>query len=106
MPKDQDQADALRQAMKDLGALWGLSRAAKPAELGRALRLGPDEPGKSVTGWLNGRHRIPGAASAAIEMMLLGSLPPDGLRAVILPSPLKGKPRGPRRASPNGDGFA
>lgn len=85
--------------MRDLGPLWGLNRPVRPAELGRALRLGPDEPGKSVAAWLNARHAIPAPARVAIEMMSLGALPPDGLRAVILPSPLKGKPRARRKVA-------
>lgn len=89
----QEEAQALRDAMRDLGKLWGLGRPIRASELGRALRLGPDEPGKSVSGWLNAQHRIPQAASTAIEMMLMGALPPDGLEAVVLPSPLKGRPR-------------
>jgi hypothetical protein len=96
---DTEQAEALRKAMRDIGELWGLPRSITPAELGRALRLGPDEPGKSVAGWLNGRHRIPASASVAVEMFLLGALPPDGLRIVLPPSALKGKPRAPRASN-------
>ena len=96
-PALEKEAKALRQLMRDLGPLWGVDRPIRPAELGRALRLGPDDPGKSIAGWLNGRHAIPAPAGVAIEMFSLGALPPDGLRAVILPSPHKGKPRARRK---------
>jgi hypothetical protein len=85
------QAEELRAALRDLGALWGMTRPLRPAELGRALRLGPEQPGKSVANWLNARRQIPTPAMVAIEMMLLGALPPDGLSNVVLPSPLKGR---------------
>ena len=96
---DPEQGPRLKTAMRELGQLWGLRRNVRPAELGRALRLGPGDPGGTVRNWLENKTGMPGPASMAIEMMLLGALPADGLESVILLSPFKGKPK---RGGPSG----
>lgn len=72
----------LTQARTTLGQMWGLSRPAKKAELGRILRLGGRDPGQSIVDWESGKTRIPGPAQVAVAMMLAGSLPPDQLKAL------------------------
>jgi hypothetical protein len=89
-----DQPDELKAALVQLGELWNLRRPALPSELGRALRLGPSRPDQAVNHWLAGKVRIPAPAGVALEMMLLGALPPDGLNACITKKGLR-KPRVP-----------
>jgi hypothetical protein len=75
----------LRRARVQLGQLWGLDRAAHAAELGRALRLCPSDPGQSVRDYEAHRDEVvPGYLSAGVDMLLRGALPPDGLAAVIV----------------------
>lgn len=70
-------------ARRTLGRLWGFGRDLMPAELGRAIRLAPTRSGQQVRRWeARGDEAIPGPAAAAIEMMLAGALPPDGLEVV------------------------
>lgn len=71
--------DELRDARAALGALWGLGRPLHASELGRVLRLGGKEPGESIRDYERGKTRISGPMSVAVEMMLRGALPPDGL---------------------------
>lgn len=71
--------DELRNARRTLGELWGFSRPLHASELGRALRLGGVDPGQSIRDYERGTTRISGPISVAIEMMLSGMLPPDGV---------------------------
>jgi hypothetical protein len=52
------------------------------AEMGRALRLGGRDPGASIRDYERGTTRISGPMSVALDMMLKGALPPDGLDAL------------------------
>ena len=69
----------LRNARRTLGELWGLGRPLRASEMGRALRLGGRDPGRSVLDWEAGKFPISGPVSVAVEMMLGGCLPPDGI---------------------------
>ena len=72
--------DELRRARVRLGALWGLRRPAHASELGRALRLAKQDPGESIRAYEAQRDkRVPGPVAVAVEMMLRGTLPPDGI---------------------------
>ncbi|MGE5500705.1 MAG: hypothetical protein ACM3W4_02130 [Ignavibacteriales bacterium] len=71
--------DDLKRARSALGELWGKDRALTCAELGRALRMGPKDPGQSIRDYEAGKPRIPGPVCVAVEMMLRGALPPDGI---------------------------
>lgn len=77
--------DQLRDARARLGSMWGLGRPLRMSEMGRALRLGGTDPGRSIRDYERGKTSISGPMSVAVEMMLAGALPPDGLDA------LKGK---------------
>lgn len=74
--------DELRDARRTLGELWGLGRPLHASELGRVLRLGGRDPGESVRDYERAKTRISGPMSVAVEMMLRGALPPDGVPAV------------------------
>jgi hypothetical protein len=69
----------LYAARRTLGELWGFGRPLHASEMGRALRLGGRDPGESIRDYERGKTRISGPMSVAVEMMLKGSLPPDGL---------------------------
>lgn len=70
----------LRRARARLGQLWGLDRPVHAAELGRALRMAPSDPGESIRAYEHGdTARIPGPVAVAVEMMLGGALPPGGV---------------------------
>ncbi len=70
----------LRRARKVLGEKWGLGRPVHASELGRALRMAPADPGESIRAYEAGTTKhIPGPVTVAVEMMLAGVLPPDGL---------------------------
>lgn len=71
--------DELKDARAALGKLWGLGRQLHASELGRALRLGGRDPGESIRDYERGKTKIGGPMSVAVQMMLAGSLPPDGL---------------------------
>jgi hypothetical protein len=71
--------DELRSARGRLGDLWGFGRPLHASELGRALRLGGRDPGESVRDYERGKTKISGPMSVAVEMMLNGALPPDGI---------------------------
>lgn len=71
--------DELTAARRTLGELWGYGRPLHASELGRALRLGGRDPGESIRDYERGKTTISGPISVAIEMMLKGALPPDGL---------------------------
>ena len=62
-----------------LGQLWNKGRPLHASELGRALRLGGRDPGASVRDYERGKTTISGPLSVAVEMMLAGALPPDGI---------------------------
>ena len=69
----------LRNARRTLGELWGLGRPLRASEMGRALRLAGRDPGRSVLDWEAGKTPISGPVSVAVQMMLGGCLPPDGI---------------------------
>jgi hypothetical protein len=69
----------LHAARRTLGELWGKGRPLKASELGRALRLGGKEPGQSIRDYERGVTKISGPISVAVQMMLNGALPPDGI---------------------------
>jgi hypothetical protein len=69
----------LYKARATLGELWGKGRPLHMSELGRALRLGGRDPGASIRDYERGTTKISGPLSVAIEMMLRGALPPDGI---------------------------
>lgn len=71
--------EQLRDARSRLGDLWNLGRPLQMSELGRALRLSGADPGQSIRDYERGATRISGPVSVAVEMMLNGALPPDGL---------------------------
>jgi hypothetical protein len=69
--------------------MWGLGRPVHCAELGRALRMSPSDPGESIRYYEADRAGdVPGPVAVAVEMMLAGALPPGGLKA-IEPQPLR-----------------
>lgn len=74
--------DELRDARAALGKRWGLDRPLNMTEMGRALRLGGRDPGESIRDYERGKTRISGPMSVAVDMMLAGALPPDGLAVV------------------------
>lgn len=74
--------ETLRDARAVLGELWGFGRPLNFTELGRALRLGGKDPGESVRDYERGKTKISGPMSAAIDMMLAGAPPPDGLEEI------------------------
>lgn len=71
--------DELRDARATLGEMWIKGRPLHAVELGRALRLGGRDPGESIRDYERGKTKISGPMSVAVEMMLRGSLPPDGI---------------------------
>lgn len=71
--------EALRDARAALGHLWGFGRPLHASEMGRALRLGGRDPGESIRDYERGKTRVSGPMSVAVEMMLRGAIPPDGL---------------------------
>lgn len=74
--------DQLRDARGTLGAMWGLQRPLRMSEMGRALRLGGNDPGQSIRDYERGVTRISGPISVAVDMMLAGALPPDGIGVI------------------------
>ena len=71
--------EQLYNARSTLGKLWGKDRPLHASELGRALRLGGRDPGESIRDYERGKTAISGPLSVAVEMMLAGMLPPDGV---------------------------
>ena len=71
--------DELRDARGALGEAWGKGRPLHASEMGRALRLGGREPGESIRDYERGKTKISGPMSVAVELMLKGALPPDGI---------------------------
>jgi hypothetical protein len=65
-----------------LGHMWGLGRPLRMAEMGRALRLSGRDPGASIRDYERGTTRISGPMAVAVQMMLAGALPPDGLECL------------------------
>ena len=61
-----------------LGEMWGLKRPVSKAELGRALRMSGRDPGAQIGEYEKGAA-MSGPVSCALEMMLAGALPPDGI---------------------------
>jgi hypothetical protein len=72
----------LTNARAALGALWGLGRPLYVTELGRILRFPATDPAQSIRDYEDGVSRIPGPVSVAIDMLLAGAQPPDGLEAM------------------------
>jgi hypothetical protein len=71
--------EELHDARRTLGDMWCKGRPLHAAEMGRALRLGGRDPGESVRDYERGKTKISGPLSVAVEMMLRGALPPDGI---------------------------
>ena len=71
--------EELHDARRTLGMMWGFDRPLHASELGRALRLAGRDPGRSVLDWEAGKFPISGPVSVAVQMMLGGCLPPDGI---------------------------
>ena len=69
----------LQEARGRLGMIWNLGRPVSMTELGRALRLTGRDPGASIRDYERGTTQISGPLSVAIDMMLNGALPPDGI---------------------------
>lgn len=67
--------EQFRDARATLGAMWGLGRPLRMAEMGRALRLQGRDPGASVRDWERGHTPISGPVSVAVEAMLAGYRP-------------------------------
>lgn len=72
----------LYAARSTLGHMWGLGRPLRMAEMGRALRLSGRDPGASIRDYERGTTRISGPMAVAVQMMLAGALPPDGLECL------------------------
>lgn len=89
--------DDLRKARTAIGQLWGLNRPVHAAELGRALRMAKGDPGESIRSYEANRTKlVPGPVAVVVELLLRGSLPPDGL-PIAKP---KARRRRARRQSP------
>ena len=71
--------DQLRDARRALGEAWGLGRPLHMTEFGQVLRLGGRDPGESIRDYERGKTKISGPMSVAVDMMLAGALPPDGI---------------------------
>lgn len=71
--------EELYTARAKLGELWGKGRPLHASEMGRALRLGGRDPGESIRDYERGKTSISGPLSVAVQMMLAGMLPPDGV---------------------------
>jgi hypothetical protein len=71
--------DELYQSRETLGRLWNKGRPLRASELGRALRLGGRDPGASIRDYERGKTPVSGPLSVAVEMMLGGAIPPDGI---------------------------
>ncbi len=69
----------LAAARRTLGEMWGKGRPLHLSEMAQALRLGGRDPAESVRDYERGKTRISGPMSVAIEMMLQGAAPPDGV---------------------------
>lgn len=69
----------LYDARETLGHLWGKGRPLHASELGAALRLGGRDKGASIRDYERGKTAISGPIAVAVEMMLGGALPPDGI---------------------------
>lgn len=77
--------DDLRKARIELGRIWELGRPANAAELGRALRLSPSDPGQSVRDYERKRAEpVPGPVAVAVEFMLMGIMPRGGVRSRVV----------------------
>ena len=74
--------DELRDARATLGELWGFGRPLNMTEMGRALRLGGNDPGESIRDYERNKTGISGPMSVAVDMMLAGAPPPDGLAKI------------------------
>lgn len=57
-----------------LGAMWGLGRALKAAELGRALGIDRRDPGRTIIGYETGTP-IPGTVITLLYLYLSGVKP-------------------------------
>lgn len=71
--------DELYASRATLGQLWNKGRPLHASELGRALRLGGRDPGASIRDYERGKTPISGPLSVAVQMMLGGAIPPDGI---------------------------
>lgn len=69
-------------ARETLGHRWGLGRALKPAELGRAMRIDRRDPGRSIISYEEGA-KIPGEVEVCILLFLAGAEPPDSISDIV-----------------------
>lgn len=76
--------DELHAAKATLGEMWGVGRPLLNSEMGRALRLGGRDPGRSIEDYITGKTQISGPISVAVEMMLAGASPPDYLDRIVV----------------------
>jgi len=74
--------EELRNARATLGHMWGFNRPLHMSELGRALRLSGRDPGANIRDYERETTKISGPLSVAVDLMLSGALPPDGLDAI------------------------
>lgn len=81
-PDSEMPPEAVRKLRATLGDRWGFGRPLHASELARALRLRGRDPGQTVLRWEAGKAPVSGPASVAMEMMLAGAMPPDGLTTV------------------------
>ena len=73
----------IRAARGILGRLWGLGRPLRMSEMGRALRLSGSDVGRSIRDYERDKTRITGPLSVAVEMMVHGAPPPDGMDSIV-----------------------
>ena len=71
--------EELRNARGELGRMWDFGRPVSMTEMGLILRLTGHDPGASIRDLERGKSRISGPVSVAVDMMLAGAIPPDGL---------------------------
>lgn len=69
--------DDMRDARGRLGDLWGLGRPLAMAEMARVLGLGGRDPGANIRDYEQGKTRISGPMSLAIDALLSGWRPAD-----------------------------
>lgn len=67
--------EELIAARRELGHLWGFNRGLTQGEMGRAMRLRGKDPAESIRAMEEGKDRISGPMSLAIEAMLSGWRP-------------------------------
>jgi hypothetical protein len=73
--------DDLRKARVELGRMWRLKRPVQASELGRAMGWSPEQDaGQVIRRHERARTKpVPVPLACAVQMMLRGALPPQGL---------------------------